>query len=579
MIPFGAYQVSDRKYDRYHFMIHDYFIAKSLDLVRPGGIVAVVTSSGTMDKQNPEVRQYFANRADLLGAIRLPNNAFQKNANTNVVADILFFQKRDRISLAEPDWVKLKTTEEGYTVNAYFADHPGNGVGRFYNRKYTVWKAGNNCKSKRREKSCRTVKRSNRTYSGDNYGTGNFRYGTGGTGSSIPADPDIKNFSFALVGEDIYYRENSVMNKLELPVVTGERVRGMVAIRDATNRLLERQLEEGSDEEISALQAELNQVYDRFTEKYGLLSSNANKRAFSMDSSYCLLTSLEFLDEKGELKRKADIFSKRTIRRAEPVTSVDTASEALAVSIGEKAKVDIPYMRQLTGKTEEEITEELAGVIFKNPLTEKWEPSDEYLSGNVREKLSVARAFAENRSEYMVNVQALERVQPKDLDASEIEARLGATWISPDYITEFMAETFHTPRHHINYDRIKVQYAEVTGQWNIKGKNVDSSNNPLTTSTYGTQRTNAYRLLEDALNLRDTKIYDTIHDADGEHRVLNRKETTLAQQKQELIREEFKDWIFRDMDCRENLCKIYNERFNSIRPREYDGQSYSVLSV
>ena len=274
---------------------------------------------------------------------------------------------------------------------------------------------------------------------------------------SIPADPNIKNFSFALVGEDIYYRENSVMNKMELPVVTGERVRGMVAIRDATNRLLERQLEECSDEEVASLQAELNQVYDSFTAKYGLLSSNANKRAFSMDSSYCLLTSLEFLDEKGELKRKADIFTKRTIRRAEPVTSVDTASEALAVSIGEKAKVDIPYMMELTGKTEEEVTEELTGVIFKNPLTDKWEPSDEYLSGNVREKLNIAKQFAENHPEYMVNVQALERVQPKDLDASEIEARLGATWISPDYITEFMAETFHTPRQHINYERIKVQ--------------------------------------------------------------------------------------------------------------------------
>ena len=361
--------------------------------------------------------------------------------------------------------------------------------------------------------------------------------------------------------------------------MTGERVRGMVAIRDATNRLLERQLEECSDEEVASLQAELNQVYDSFTAKYGLLSSNANKRAFSMDSSYCLLTSLEFLDEKGELKRKADIFTKRTIRRAEPVTSVDTASEALAVSIGEKAKVDIPYMMQLTGKTEEEVTAELTGVIFKNPLTDKWEPSDEYLSGNVREKLHIARQFAENHPEYMVNVQALERVQPKDLDASEIEARLGATWISPDYITEFMAETFHTPRHHINYERIKVQYAEVTGQWNVKGKNVDSSNNPLSTATYGTQRANAYRLLEDALNLRDTKIYDTIHDADGEHRVLNRKETTLAQQKQELIREEFKEWIFKDMRRRETLCKIYNERFNSIRPREYDGSHIQFVGM
>ena len=578
-VPFGAYQVSDRKYDRYHFMIHDYFITKSLDMVRPGGVVAVVTSSGTMDKQNPEVRQYFANRADLLGAIRLPNNAFQRNANTSVVADILFFQKRDRAAITEPDWVQLKTTPEGYTVNSYFADHPEMVLGDFTTESTQYGKQEVTVKAKEgadlAEQLKEAVKHIQGTITEQEISDTELEEQV----VSIPADPSIKNFSFALVGEDIYYRENSVMNKTEIPIVTGERVRGMVAIRDATNRLLERQLEECSDEEVASLQAELNQVYDSFTAKYGLLSSNANKRAFSMDSSYCLLTSLEFLDEKGELKRKADIFTKRTIHRAEPVTSVDTASEALAVSIGEKAKVDIPYMMELTGKTEEEVTEELTGVIFKNPLTDKWEPSDEYLSGNVREKLNIARQFAENHPEYMVNVQALERVQPKDLDASEIEARLGATWISPDYITEFMAETFHTPRQHINYERIKVQYAEVTGQWNVKGKNVDSSNNPLSTATYGTQRANAYRLLEDALNLRDTKIYDIIHDADGEHRVLNRKETTLAQQKQELIREEFKEWIFKDMRRRETLCKIYNERFNSIRPREYDGSHIQFVGM
>ena len=578
-VPFGAYQVSDRKYDRYHFMIHDYFIAKSLDLVRPGGVVAVVTSSGTMDKQNPEVRQYFANRADLLGAIRLPNNAFQRNANTSVVADILFFQKRDRAAITEPDWVQLKTTPEGYTVNSYFADHPEMVLGDFTTESTQYGKQEVTVKAKEGADLAEQLKEAVQHIQGTITEQEISDTELEEQVVSIPADPSVKNFSFALVGEDIYYRENSVMNKMEIPIVTGERVRGMVAIRDATNRLLERQLEECSDEEVASLQAELNRVYDSFTAKYGLLNSNANKRAFSMDSSYCLLTSLEFLDEKGELKRKADIFTKRTIRRAEPVTSVDTASEALAVSIGEKAKVDIPYMMELTGKTEEEVTEELTGVIFKNPLTDKWEPSDEYLSGNVREKLNIARQFAENHSEYMVNVQALERVQPKDLDASEIEARLGATWISPDYITEFMAETFHTPRQHINYERIKVQYAEVTGQWNVKGKNVDSSNNPLSTATYGTQRANAYRLLEDALNLRDTKIYDTIHDADGEHRVLNRKETTLAQQKQELIREEFKEWIFKDMRRREALCKIYNERFNSVRPREYDGSHIQFVGM
>ena len=578
-VPFGAYQVSDRKYDRCHFMIHDYFIAKSLDMVRPSGVVAVVTSSGTMDKQNPEVRQYFANRADLLGAIRLPNNAFQRNANTSVVADILFFQKRDRAAITEPDWVQLKTTPEGYTVNSYFADHPEMVLGDFTTESTQYGKQEVTVKAKEGADLAEQLKEAVQHIQGTITEQEISDTELEEQVVSIPADPSVKNFSFALVGEDIYYRENSVMNKMEIPIVTGERVRGMVAIRDATNRLLERQLEECSDEEVASLQAELNQVYDSFTAKYGLLSSSANKRAFSMDSSYCLLTSLEFLDEKGELKRKADIFTKRTIRRAEPVTSVDTASEALAVSIGEKAKVDIPYMMELTGKTEEEVTEELTGVIFKNPLTDKWEPSDGYLSGNVREKLNIARQFAENHPEYMVNVQALERVQPKDLDASEIEARLGATWISPDYITEFMAETFHTPQQHINYERIKVQYAEVTGQWNVKGKNVDSSNNPLSTATYGTQRANAYRLLEDALNLRDTKIYDTIHDADGEHRVLNRKETTLAQQKQELIREEFKEWIFKDIRRRETLCKIYNERFNSIRPREYDGSHIQFVGM
>ena len=360
--------------------------------------------------------------------------------------------------------------------------------------------------------------------------------------------------------------------------MTAERVKGMVKIRDVTNELIQCQMEEGSAEQITKLQEKLNEEYDAFTAKYGLISSNANKRAFSQDSSYCLLTSLEFLDDKGELKRKADIFTKRTIRRAETVTSVDTASEALAVSIGERAGVDLSYMAQLSGKTEEKLTEELAGVIFKNPISEKWEPSDEYLSGNVREKLQIAKQFAEDHPEYQVNVQYLEQVQPKDLDASEIEARLGATWISENYITQFMAETFHTPRYYVG-SKVKVQYAEVTGQWNVMGKNVDSYGNALVTSTYGTQRANAYRLLEDALNLRDTKIYDTVQDAEGEHRELNRKETMLAQQKQELIKEEFKEWIFKDLHRREDLCKIYNERFNSIRPREYDGSHIQFVGM
>jgi len=577
-VPFGAYQVSDRRYDRHHFMIHDYFIAKSLDLVRPGGVVAVVTSSGTMDKQNPAVRQYIANRAELLGAIRLPNNAFQRNANTSVVSDILFFQKRDRASIEEPEWLNLKETPEGYSVNAYFAEHPEMVLGEFTTESTQYGKQEVTVKPKEgitlEEQLKEAVQNIHGTITELELSDTELEEDV----VFIPADPEVKNFSFTVVNEEVYYRENSVMNRMELPAMTAERVKGMVKIRDVTNELIRCQMEEGSDEQITKLQEKLNEEYDIFTAKYGLISSNANKRAFSQDSSYCLLTSLEFLDDKGELKRKADIFTKRTIRRAETVTSVDTASEALAVCIGERAGVDLSYMAQLSGKTEEELTEELAGVIFKNPIGEKWEPSDEYLSGNVREKLQIAKQFAEDHPEYQVNVQYLEQVQPKDLDASEIEARLGATWISEDYITRFMAETFHTPRYYVG-SKVKVQYAEVTGQWNVMGKNVDSYGNALVTSTYGTQRANAYRLLEDALNLRDTKIYDTVQDADGEHRELNRKETMLAQQKQELIKEEFKEWIFKDLHRREDLCKIYNERFNSIRPREYDGSHIQFVGM
>lgn len=577
-VPFGAYQVSDRRYDRHHFMIHDYFIAKSLDLVRPGGVVAVVTSSGTMDKQNPAVRQYIANRAELLGAIRLPNNAFQRNANTSVVSDILFFQKRDRASIEEPEWLNLKEIPEGYSVNAYFAEHPEMVLGDFTTESTQYGKQEVTVKPKEGITLEEQLKEAIRNIHGTITELELSDTELEEDVVSIPADPDVKNFSFTVVNEEVYYRENSVMNRMELPAMTAERVKGMVKIRDVTNELIQCQMEEGSDEQIIKLQGKLNEEYDTFTAKYGLISSNANKRAFSQDSSYCLLTSLEFLDDKGELKRKADIFTKRTIRRAETVTSVDTASEALAVSIGERAGVDLSYMAQLSGKTEEELTEELAGVIFKNPIGEKWEPSDEYLSGNVREKLQIAKQFAEDHSEYQVNVQYLEQVQPKDLDASEIEARLGATWISEDYITRFMAETFHTPRYYVG-SKVKVQYAEVTGQWNVMGKNVDSYGNALVTSTYGMQRANAYRLLEDALNLRDTKIYDTVQDAEGEHRELNRKETMLAQQKQELIKEEFKEWIFKDLHRREDLCKIYNERFNSIRPREYDGSHIQFVGM
>ena len=569
-VPFGSYKVADRKYDRHNFMIHDYFIAKSLDLVRPGGVVAVVTSSGTLDKQNPAVRQYIANRADLLGAIRLPDNAFRKNAGTDEVSDILFLQKRDCASLEQPEWVQLDTTPEGYRMNAYFVRHPEMVLGELSVESTQYGKQEVTVKPIEGMELAVQLKEAISHIQGEITENTLDDFELTETDRSIPADPAVRNFSFTNVDGKVYYRENSKMNPVELPALTAERVLGMIELRNVTQELIQCQMEDGSDEEIALLQKKLNQQYDRFSSRYGLISSTANRRAFSQDSSYCLLASLEYLDEEGKLKRKADIFSKRTIRRAEPVTSVDTASEALAVSIGERAKVDLPFMAELSGKTEEQITEELAGAIFRNPLTDKWETSDEYLSGNVREKLGIAERFAENHPEYEGNVQYLKKVQPKDLDASEIEVRLGATWVDTEYITQFMGETFHTPGYYLG-SKIDVRYAAVNGQWNITGKNMDNRGNALVQSTYGTQRANAYRLLEDALNLRDTKIYDTIEDADGEHRVLNKKETMLAQQKQEMIKEAFKEWIFRDIDRREALCKKYNELFNSSRPREYDG--------
>ena len=569
-VPFGSYKVADRKYDRHNFMIHDYFIAKSLDLVRPGGVVAVVTSSGTLDKQNPAVRQYIANRADLLGAIRLPDNAFRKNAGTDVVSDILFLQKRDCASLEQPEWVQLDTTPEGYRMNAYFVRHPEMVLGELSVESTQYGKQEVTVKPIEGMELAVQLKEAISHIQGEITENTLDDFELTETDRSIPADPAVRNFSFTNVDGKVYYRENSKMNPVELPALTAERVLGMIELRNVTQELIQCQMEDGSDEEIALLQKKLNQQYDRFSSRYGLISSTANRRAFSQDSSYCLLASLEYLDEEGKLKRKADIFSKRTIRRAEPVTSVDTASEALAVSIGERAKVDLPFMAELSGKTEEQITEELAGAIFRNPLTDKWETSDEYLSGNVREKLGIAERFAENHPEYEGNVQYLKKVQPKDLDASEIEVRLGATWVDTEYITQFMGETFHTPGYYLG-SKIDVRYAAVNGQWNITGKNMDNRGNALVQSTYGTQRANAYRLLEDALNLRDTKIYYTIEDAGGEHRVLNKKETMLAQQKQEMIKEAFKEWIFRDIDRREALCKKYNELFNSSRPREYDG--------
>ena len=568
-VPFGNYKVPDKRYDRHNFLIHDYFIAKSLDLVRPGGVVAVVTSSGTMDKKDSSVREYLANRADLVGAIRLPNNAFQRNANTGVVADILFLQKRDRAAVERADWVDLGETPEGYSINQYFAQHPEMVLGEITTESTQYGKQETTVKPIEGADLAGQLKEA----------VGNIQATITEPEISddeldvqeepIPADPSVKNFSFTNVDGQIYYRENSFMNKVELPAVTAERVLGMIALRETTRKLLDCQLHDGSDAEVQLLQNELKQQYTAFKAQYGLINSTANKRAFRQDSSYCLLASLEILDEEKNLKRLADIFTKRTIRKPEPVTSVDTPSEALALSIGEKAKVDVPFMVQLCGKPEQEITDELAGAIFRNPVTQQWETSDEYLSGNVREKLATAETFAANHAEYQINVDYLKKVQPKDLDASEIEVRLGANWVKPEYITQFMKEVFKTPNYYAGID-IKATYSEISGAWNISGKSLDRGN-PLVTNTYGTMRVNAYKLLEDALNLRDTKIYDTIHDADGDHRVLNKQETMLAQQAQESIREAFKQWIFKDLDRREDLCATYNRIFNAIRPREYDG--------
>ena len=567
-VPFGQYKVSDRQYDKHNFLIHDYFFAKTLDKVRPGGIVAFVTSKGTMDKKNPEVRKYLAQRAELLGAVRLPNTAFKENAGTEVTSDILFLKKRDRVMDIEPDWVHL-TEKDGIVMNQYFADHPEMVLG-----KMEMVSGAHGMES-----AClpdTSLPLSAQLKNALSHVEGSIEQADFNeiddelAKENIPADPDVKNYSYTVVDDTVYYRENSIMKPVDVSEKAEQRIKGMVAIRDCTQELINFQLEEYPEDMIQNKQTELNQLYDDFSKKFGLISSQVNKRAFNQDSSYCLLCSLERLDDEGNFIGKADMFTKRTIKKQEVVTSVDTASEALAVSLSEKAGVDLAYMSQLAGKSEEEITKELAGVIFQNPVTEEWETADEYLSGNVREKLSVARTFAENHPEYAINVTSLEGVQPKELDASEIEVRIGATWISTKYIEDFMRETFETPEYLFDRKAMGVQYSNVTGQWNVKGKNADRGN-ALVNMTYGTSRANAYRILEDSLNLRDTRIFDVVTEDGKEKRVLNKKETMLASQKQEAIREAFKDWVFRDPERRQTLVAKYNELFNSTRPREYDG--------
>ena len=574
-VPFGDFKVLDKRYDKHKFLIHDYFFAKSLDKLRPGGVMALVTSKGTMDKETLAVRKYIAQRAEFLGAIRLPNNTFKGNAGTEVVSDILILQKRDRLIDIEPDWVHLDTDENGIKMNSYFVQHPEMILGEM---KMVSGRFG-------MEATCVPYENADLAAQLDeavaNIHGEITEYETEEEleeeDNSIPADPTVRNFSYTVVDDKIYYRENSRMTPVEVSATAENRIKGMIAIRNSVRTLIELQTEDYPDSEIKAEQERLNRLYDTFSGKYGLINSRANTSAFSQDSSFSLLSALEIIGEDGELERKADMFSKRTIKPHTPVTSVDTASEALAVSLGEKATIDMDYMMELYGKSENEIFEDLKGVIFLNPLYEygnSYEPkylmADEYLSGNVREKLKIAKNSAELYPEdYKVNVEALQKVQPKDLTASEISVRLGATWLPPDDVQEFIFHLLETPRY--AQWNIKVHFSPFTSEWNIEGKSYDKGN-VRAYNTYGTSRINAYKIIEETLNLKDVRIFDYIEDDEGRKKaVLNKKETAIAQSKQEMIKQEFQDWIWSDPERRERLCKSYNEKFNSVRPREYDG--------
>ena len=574
-VPFGDYGVADKRYDRNRFLIHDYFFAKTLDKVRPGGIVAFVTSSGTLDKKNPAVRKYIAQRADLLGAIRLPNNAFLANAGTGVVADILFLQKRDRPIEIEPDWVHLGKTDGKFIINQYFVNNPGMILGELSEENTQYGKQAVTVKPIAGAELPEQLSDAIANIHAKITEPEQLEEAEENIGESIPADPNVRNFSFTVVDGDIYYRENSVMHKVELSVTAENRIKGMVKIRDCTRKLIEYQLEGYSDDLIRQEQQTLNRLYDEFTSQYGLLNSRANNTAFSDDSSYCLLCSLEVLDENGALVRKADMFSKRTIRQQEPVTSCDTAADALAVSLSEKAKVDLQYMGKLTGKTEEQLTEDLAGIIFFNPSSEQYETADEYLSGDVRWKLRLLKEI--DNPKYAANTEALEKVQPNDLTASEIDVRLGAIWIPPEDIQRFVIELLK-PAYYAS-SKIKVHYSQLTAQWRISSKTGDYGN-VTANVTYGTKRINAYKIIEETLNLKDVRIFDTVYDeSSGEKRILNRNETVLAQQKQQLIKDAFRDWLWKDPDRRDRLTTLYNTKFNSIRPREYDGSHIRFVGM
>ena len=574
-VPFGDFKVSDKRYDKHKFLIHDYFFAKSLDKLRPGGVMALVTSKGTMDKETLAVRKYIAQRAELLGAIRLPNNTFKGNAGTEVVSDILILQKRDRLIDIEPDWVHLDTDENGIKMNSYFVQHPEMILGEMkmvsgrFGMEATCVPYENADLAAQLDEAVANIHGEITEYEAEEE--------LEEEDNSIPADPAVRNFSYTVVDDKIYYRENSRMTPVEVSATAENRIKGMIAIRNFVRTLIELQTEDYPDSEIKAEQERLNRLYDTFSGKYGLINSRANTSAFSQDSSFSLLSALEIIGEDGELERKADMFSKRTIKPHTPVTSVDTASEALAVSLGEKATIDMDYMMELSGKSENEIFEDLKGVIFLNPLYEygnSYEPkylmADEYLSGNVREKLKIAKNSAELYPEdYKVNVEALQKVQPKDLTASEISVRLGATWLPPDDVQEFIFHLLETPRY--AQWNIKVHFSPFTSEWNIEGKSYDKGN-VRAYNTYGTSRINAYKIIEETLNLKDVRIFDYIEDDEGRKKaVLNKKETAIAQSKQEMIKQEFQDWIWSDPERRERLCKSYNEKFNSVRPREYDG--------
>lgn len=574
-VPFGDFKVLDKRYDKHKFLIHDYFFAKSLDKLRPGGVMALVTSKGTMDKETLAVRKYIAQRAELLGAIRLPNNTFKGNAGTEVVSDILILQKRDRLIDIELDWIHLDTDENGIKMNSYFVQHPEMILGEMkmvsgrFGMEATCVPYENADLAAQLDEAVANIHGEITEYEAEEE--------LEEEDNSIPADPAVRNFSYTVVDDKIYYRENSRMTPVEVSATAENRIKGMIAIRNSVRTLIELQTEDYPDSEIKAEQERLNRLYDTFSGKYGLINSRANTSAFSQDSSFSLLSALEIIGEDGELERKADMFSKRTIKPHTPVTSVDTASEALAVSLGEKATIDMDYMMELSGKSENEIFEDLKGVIFLNPLYEygnSYEPkylmADEYLSGNVREKLKIAKNSAELYPEdYKVNVEALQKVQPKDLTASEISVRLGATWLPPDDVQEFIFHLLETPRY--AQWNIKVHFSPFTSEWNIEGKSYDKGN-VRAYNTYGTSRINAYKIIEETLNLKDVRIFDYIEDDEGKKKaVLNKKETAIAQSKQEMIKQEFQDWIWSDPERRERLCKSYNEKFNSVRPREYDG--------